>query len=59
MTPRRGSEWTSPSILVAIFGILLAGLGSYLATQRDDTERIARLEAKVEMLIAERGHVRR
>jgi len=59
MTRGPKSEWTSPSILVAIMGLLAMAYSGYVTFQKDTAhdyqslaERVAKLEAQVTMLEA-------
>lgn len=44
-------EWTSPMVVIATLSIVLTVVGSYLTMQRDDSERIARLEEQAKILL--------
>lgn len=53
MTPRGGNGWSSPQIIVAIISLLMAAGGSYLALQRDDSERVAKQIETMQVIVNE------
>lgn len=49
MTRTGGSSaWTSPQIIIAGLSLLMAAGGSFLALQRDDSDKIARRIERIE-----------
>lgn len=41
------SSWGAPNILIAILSLIMAGLGSYLAIQRDNGAEFRMLDTRV------------